>query len=145
MANSPRRPVLALEVTALDSMLSLIWMLLCVVVIIVLAYLFTRYVAGRRGLGGFGAPGGTGRFKALARLSLGREQSAVLVQAGERYLLLGVAPSGVTLLAELSQEEAQELYAPSPGQPAPPHLWGGPARRTQAKETEVRMGCRPTA
>ena len=70
MANSPRRPVLALEVTALDSMLSLIWMLLCVVVIIVLAYLFTRYVAGRRGLGGFGAPGGTGRFKALARLSL---------------------------------------------------------------------------
>ena len=124
MANSPRRPVLALEVTALDSMLSLIWMLLCVVVIIVLAYLFTRYVAGRRGLGGFGAPGGTGRFKALARLSLGREQSAVLVQAGERYLLLGGAPSGVTLLAALSQEEAQERSAPSPGPPAPPTLGG---------------------
>ena len=136
MANSPRRPVLALEVTALDSMLSLIWMLLCVVVIIVLAYLFTRYVAGRRGLGGFGAPGGTGRFKALARLSLGREQSAVLVQAGERYLLLGVAPSGVTLLAELSQEEAQELYAPSPGQPAPPSF--GEALRTVLKQKKPR-------
>ena len=136
MANSPRRPVLALEVTALDSMLSLIWMLLCVVVIIVLAYLFTRYVAGRRGLGGFGAPGGTGRFKALARLSLGREQSAVLVQAGERYLLLGVAPSGVTLLAELSQEEAQELYAQSPGQPAPPTF--GEALRTVLKQKKPR-------
>ena len=136
MANSPRRPVLALEVTALDSMLSLIWMLLCVVVIIVLAYLFTRYVAGRRGLGGFGAPGGTGRFKALARLSLGREQSAVLVQAGERYLLLGVAPSGVTLLAELSQEEAQELYAPSPGQPAPPTV--GEALRAVLKQKKPR-------
>ena len=66
MGSSPRRPVLALEVTALDSVFSLMWMLLCVVAIVVLAYLFTKYVAGRRGLGGFGAPGGTGRFKALA-------------------------------------------------------------------------------
>ncbi len=132
----PRRPVLALEVTALDSVFSLMWMLLCVVAIIVLAYLFTKYVAGRRALGGFGAPGGTGRFKALARLALGREQSAVLVQAGERYLLLGVAPSGVTLLAEFTQEEAQALYTPPPGQPAPPSF--GEALRTVLKQRKPR-------
>ena len=136
MGSSPRRPVLALEVTALDSVFSLMWMLLCVVAIVVLAYLFTKYVAGRRGLGGFGAPGGTGRFKALARLVLGREQSAVLVQAGERYLLLGVAPSGVTLRAEFTQEEAQALYTPPPGQPAPPSF--GEALRTVLKQRKPR-------
>lgn len=136
MTVSPRGPVLALEATALDSLLSLMWMLLCVVVIIVLAYLFTKYVAGRRGFGGLGASGGTGRFKALARLPLGREQSAVLVQAGERYLLLGVAPSGVTMLAELTQEEAQALYAPPPDQPAPPSF--GEALRAVLKQKKPR-------
>ena len=122
MGSSPRRPVLALEITALDSVFSLMWMLLCVVAIVVLAYLFTKYVAGRRGLGGFGAPGGAGRFKALARLVLGREQSAVLVQAGERDLLLG--------------EEAQALYTPPPGQPAPPSF--GEALRTVLKQRKPR-------
>ena len=76
-----------------SSLLSLLWVLICVVVIIVLAYLFTRYVAGRGGLGGIS--GGSGRFKVLARLSLGREQSVALVQAGGRYLLLGVTAAGV--------------------------------------------------
>ena len=135
MTVSPRRPVLALETTALDSMLSLMWMLLCVVVIIVLAYLFTKYVAGRR-LGGLGASGGTGRFKALARLPLGREQSAVLVQAGERYFLLGVASSGVTMLAELTREEAQALYVQPPDQSAPPSF--GEALRTVLKQKKPR-------
>ena len=34
----------------MQSLLSLLWMLLCVVAIIVLAYLFTRHVVGRGGL-----------------------------------------------------------------------------------------------
>ena len=136
MTASPRRPVPALTATALDSVLSLMWMLLCVVVIIVLAYLFTKYVAGRRGISGLGMAGGTGRFKALARLPLGREQSAVLIQAGERYFLLGLAPSGVTMLAEYTQEEAQALYAQPPDQPAPPSF--GEALRSVLKQKKPR-------
>lgn len=103
----------------MQSLLSLLWMLLCVVVIILLAYLFTRHVVGRGGLVR-GVSGGTGQFKVLARLSLGKEQAAELIQAGERYFLLGVAPSGVSLLAELSQEEAEALYQPPADQPPPP-------------------------
>ena len=102
-----------------ESLLSLLWVLLCVVVIVALAYLFTRYAAGRGGLGMMGMAGGGQQFKVLARLALGREQAAVLVQAGERYLLLGVAPSGISALAELSREEAQALCQ-RPEQPAPP-------------------------
>ena len=124
------------EATALDNILSLIWLLVCVLVIIALAYLFTKYVAGRSG-GFLGAGNGTDGFKLLARLPLGREQSLVLVQAGKRYLLLGVAPSGISLVAELTREEAQELYPKSsPDQPAPPSF--GEALRTVLKQKKPR-------
>ena len=120
----------------LDNILSLLWLLICVLVIIVLAYLFTKYVAGR-GVGFPGAGGGTDRFQVLARLSLGREQSRALVQAGERYLLLGVTSTGVSLVAELSEEEAQALTARSdPDQPVPPSF--GEALRTVLKQKKPR-------
>lgn len=130
-------PVLALDGKALDglsSLLSLIWMLVCVLVIIVLAYLFTKYVAGRGGA--MGVSGGSERFRVLARLSLGREQSAVLVKAGEKYLLLGVTASEVTVLKELTPEEAGEVYALPPDQPAPPSF--GEALRTVLKQKKPR-------
>lgn len=94
-------------------------MLICVVVIIALAYWFTKYVAGRGGLGGFGLSSGGERFKILARLSLGREQMLVLVQVGERYFLLGVTPSAISTLAEFTAEEAQAWPAAQEQPPAP--------------------------
>ena len=132
-------PMLALTgaegLGSLNSLFSLGWMLLCVVIIIVLAYLFTKYVAGRGGRL-MGVSGGTDRFRVLERLSLGREQSMALVQAGERYFLLGVTPSGVSLVAELTQEEAQALHPPRPDQPAPPSF--GEALRTVLKQKKQR-------
>ena len=83
---------------------SLLWMLVCVVLIIGLAYWFTRNGAGRGTFGGFQA----GRqMEVLDQLPLGRDQRMVLARAGGRFLLLGVTPSGgITLLAELTEEEA---------------------------------------
>lgn len=127
---------IALTGTSIGSnLLSLAWMLVCVAVIIVLAYLFTKYAVGRGG-GLLGGGGGTDRFKVLCRLSLGRDQAAVLVQVGERYLLLGVAPSGITVLAELTREEAETLYAHPDHQPAPPSF--GEALRTVLKQKKPR-------
>ena len=126
---------LGLEATALDSILSLVWLLVCVLVIVALAYLFTRYVVGRGG-GMMGLTGGTGRVKGLCRLSLGREQSAALVRAGGRYFLLGITPSSVSLLAELGEEEAKALYVPQSDQPAPPSF--GEALRTVLKQKKPR-------
>jgi len=127
---------LAGEVTALDNILSVVWLLVCVLAVIALAYLFTKYVAGRNG-SFLGARGGTDQFKVLSRLPLGREQSLALVQAGERYLLVGIAPSGVSLVAELTQEEAQALYPrPDPDQPPPPSF--GEALRTVLKQRKPR-------
>ena len=130
-------PALALDGGAmggLGSLLSLIWMLVCVLAVIVLAWLFTRYVAGRGGT--IGLSGGTERFKVLSRLPLGREQSAVLVKAGEKYLLLGVTASEINLLKELTPEEAEAVYALPPDQPSPPSF--GEALRTVLKQKKPR-------
>ena len=45
-------------------------------------------------------------MEALDQLPLGRDQRVVLVRAGERFLLLGATPAGISLLAELTKEEA---------------------------------------
>lgn len=130
-------PALALEVGVLDglgSLFSLIWLLVCVLVIVVLAYLFTKYVAGRGGT--IGVPGGSDRFRVLARLPLGREQSAVLVKAGEKYLLMGVTASEITVLKELTPEEAEAVYALPPDQPEPPSFIE--ALRTVLKQKKPR-------
>ena len=85
---------------------SLLWMVVSVVVIIGLAYWFTRYVAGRGGMGAF-APLRAGEgLELLAQLPLGRDQRLVVAQAGERCFLLGVTASGISLLAEFTEEEA---------------------------------------
>ena len=130
-------PALALDGGVLDglgSLLSLIWLLVCVLAIVVLAYVFTKYVAGRGGT--IRAAGGSERFKALARLSLGREQNVVLVKAGEKYLLLGVTTSKITVLKELTPEEAEAVYALPSDQPAPPSF--GEALRTVLKQKKPR-------
>ena len=88
---------------------SFLWLIVCVVLVIGLAYWVTRYVAGR---GGFGPLSGGRQMEVLDQLPLGRDQRVVLARAGERYLLLGATPSGITLLAELTEEEAASWRTP---------------------------------
>ena len=88
------------------SLLSVLWLLICVVAVSGLAYWFTKYVAGRGGLGVFGPLKAGGGLAILAQLPLGREQKLVVAQAGERYFLLGVTGSDITMLAEFTAEEA---------------------------------------
>lgn len=102
-----------------NTWLSLLWVAVCVAVILVLAYWFTRYVAVR------GVPGTQGfreseQFKVLSRLALGREESLALVRAGERYFLLGITHAGISNLAEFSGEEAEGWLNAQAAQPAPP-------------------------
>lgn len=85
---------------------ALLGMLAAVLGVLVLAWLFTRHLAGRTpGLGGF-LPGRNGKLRLLERMPLGREQSLVVVRAGEKVLLLGVTGREISLLRELSAEEA---------------------------------------
>jgi len=52
-----------------------------------------------------------GRFKVLAALSLGARERVVLVQAGDKQLVLGVAPGRVQTLCILEGEQAIKIGA----------------------------------
>ena len=82
---------------------SLLWMLLCVAGVTTLAYWFTKFVVGRKQTGTQ-----NGReLQLLAAISVGKNQRIAVLRAGERYFLLGITEQNISLLSELSEEEAQ--------------------------------------
>lgn len=83
---------------------SLIGMLAAVVAILFAAHFVTKWIA-LQGTPHIASPRGDGRLRVLDRISLGRDCQAVVLQMGDRCLLLGVAPTGVSLLRELDEEE----------------------------------------
>lgn len=88
-------------------------MLLTVVAVLALAYLCTRYLAGRMPA----LPGAArtkGGMRVLDQLALGRDQRIVLVQVGEQFLLLGVTAAGIAQLAQLTREEADQWTSQPP-------------------------------
>ncbi len=101
----------------MPAVFSLLGILLVLLLVLGGSYLFTRW-AGMGLAGRFGLPG-AGHVRVLERVTLGRDQSLLVVQAAERYFLLGSSPSGFSLLAELTAEEGELWSAPPPS--------GGPA------------------
>ena len=93
--------------SAISTLLSLLWVLVWVLVIIVLAYLFTKYIAGRGKLRGFGMEKSQA-IEVLARVSVGRDGQLLLVQVGKRYFLLSQTTAGIANLAEFTEEEAAD-------------------------------------
>ena len=97
-----------------DPILSVIGLLAIILLVLVGAYLFTRW-AGKSLNGGLIAGfGGGRRLEVLDRAGLGKDQSLLVVRAGQRYLLIGSCPAGLTLLAELTREEGECWEAPAP-------------------------------
>lgn len=93
--------------------LSLLGILLVLLLVLGGCYLFTRWagvgLGGRLGL----TPSG-GRLRVLERLPVGRDQALLVVEAANRHFLLGSSPSGLSLLAELTEEEAGLWTSPPP-------------------------------
>ncbi|MDR0821255.1 MAG: flagellar biosynthetic protein FliO [Oscillospiraceae bacterium] len=57
-----------------------------------------------------GVPGGENKLRIISRAYVTRETSVAVVKAGERYFLVGVSPSGVQPVAELSADD----FPPTP-------------------------------
>lgn len=92
-------------------LLPVLGMLAAVLLVLAGAYAFTHW-AGKN-LGGSFAFRNGGRIRVLDRAVLGRDQAMLMVQAGERYLLLGSTPAGLTLLAELTKDEGENWNSPT--------------------------------
>ena len=91
-----------------SQVLSVLSLLAIILLVLAGAWVFTRW-AGQNLGGGFLAAGRGGRLQVV-----GRDQSVLVVKAGQRYLLLGSTPAGLTLLAELTREEGECWEAPTP-------------------------------
>ena len=77
---------------------TVVGMLILVVGILVLCWFSTRKLAGLGRLG----QGGT-HIRLLDQASLGQDKAVAIVSVGEKYLLLGIAPGGISVLTELDE------------------------------------------
>lgn len=89
--------------TSAEQMIKMVLGLLFVLLLIfLLAWLFKRYLGG--------GVISNASLKAIAGVSVGQKERVVLVQVGERQLLLGVAPGQVNMLYPL--EKGEEIKLP---------------------------------
>lgn len=98
----------------LPDILKLVWALLVILIVLVLSYLFTRFVAGR-------AAGGPSRFRkgritVLDQATVGKDQKLLLVQLKDQIYFLGTAQGGITCLEKLP---AADLIPEDSGSDAP--------------------------
>ena len=84
---------------------AVLWMLVCVVAVIGLAYWFTRFVVGRGLIPGAGRQQGGKQMEVLSQQTLGKDQRIAVVRVGTRYFLVGIAANSVSMLAELTEED----------------------------------------
>lgn len=96
--------------------LSVVGLLAVILLVLAGAYCFTRWAGPNLGGGLFPVGRGGGRLQVLDRAIVGRDQAVLVVKAGQRYLLLGCTPAGLTLLAELKREEGEIWDPPAPAE-----------------------------
>lgn len=76
--------------------LTLFRAVLTVVVVLVMAWWFTRLL-GRQ----WGQFSGSGNIRLAGQLQVGRDRSILLLKVGEEHFLVGVSPAGVQLLSKV--------------------------------------------
>ena len=95
-----------------------LWTICAILGVLVLAYLFTRYVAGR-GQGGGPSRLGKRMLTILDQVAVGKDQRLLLVRAGETYYFLGVTQGSITCLEKLTAEEAEAWMGGADGVSSP--------------------------
>ena len=95
-----------------EEILSVLWVLVCTVAVLALCYYVTRRLTRLPALSRYaGGIPQEGRLEVLARVPLGKDQSLVVAAVGKRCFLLGCAAGSISLLTELTEEEAAAWIA----------------------------------
>ena len=88
----------------LGNILTLVGLILAVGIILVLAYVCSKYIGGSM-IGYCISP----NMKVVDRITLGQDKSLVITKVGTKYFLLGVSSSGINMLKEISSEDLSNL------------------------------------
>jgi flagellar biosynthetic protein FliO len=83
----------------------LLKMIISVALVCLLAYAILRWGLGRL----VGATPANGEMEILSQLGLGPNRSIMVVRVGPRFLVIGSTETGISLLSELSSEEAADF------------------------------------
>lgn len=113
---------------------SLLWVIICVVLVIGLAYWFTKHVVGKGGFRFLGGNQQTDAIRVVSRTAVGKDQQLLLVESGGRFFLLGATTAGISLVAEFTAEEAQKW-----DKPAAPQNGEQPPSFTEALQTVIKQ------
>ena len=97
--------------------MSAIGSLVVVILVIVLAFVTSRWYARKISGGGFS--GGGRHIKVIDRIGLGQAASLTIVKVGETYYFVGVSDRNIQLLCELPDYERFIGEASPPGSPEP--------------------------
>lgn len=87
-------------------MLPLVWFFICVILVMGLAYFFTKHVIGNHVPVTFGGMRRS-MMHVIAQITLGRDRHVILIQVGDRYYLLGSTANEINLLSEIPAEEVE--------------------------------------
>lgn len=98
-------PIAAPTVGA-DYGMMLIKMVIAVALVCLLAYAILRWGLGRIA----GARSGGGEMQILGRLPIAPNRTIMVVQVGPRFLVVGNTETEISLLSELSPENAAEYF-----------------------------------
>lgn len=90
-----------------DYGMMLIKMIIALGLVCLLAYAVLRWGVGRLA----GGRAGGEHMQVLGRLALGPNRTIMVVQVGPRFLVLGNTETEISLLSELSAENAQRYFA----------------------------------
>lgn len=87
-----------------NGILSAVGTLLAVILILYLAFVCTRYIGKTSKI-----KGSSRYIRLVDQIAVGQDRTIAVIKTGDSYLLLGITPSGITVLKELGEEELQEL------------------------------------
>ncbi|SDN19861.1 FliO/MopB family protein [Acetanaerobacterium elongatum] len=88
----------------MDEFFSVAGAVLLIIGIVVLAFYSTKWLGKR-----VGTPL-SGKYLAVVdRITLGQDKSIAIIKVNDKYLLVGIASSGITNLGELSSEDIVQL------------------------------------
>ncbi len=86
----------------------LLKMIVSVALVCLLAYAILRWGLSRL----VGGDQTTGQMEVLGRLAIAPNRSILVVRVGPRYLVVGSGETGISILSELSEQEAVNYFQP---------------------------------
>lgn len=93
------------------------YIILAVVLVMVMAYYTTRWVAGARYV-----RRGKSNIKLIEGISLGYQSNVHLIKAGEKFILIGATKDNITYLTEIPKESVTEPVSELPKIPFEKYL-----------------------